>query len=104
VQRWVFADNDRAVTERHTDGGIKLVVSGKGRVLGATIVGADAGELIAPWALAVRQQLNIGVMASLVLPYPTRSETGKRAAGSHFEPMLYSTRVRRLVRLLLRLG
>jgi pyruvate/2-oxoglutarate dehydrogenase complex dihydrolipoamide dehydrogenase (E3) component len=104
VRRWEFADNDRAVAERRTDGGIKVVVSAKGRVLGATIVGAEAGELIAPWALAVRQRLNIGVMASLVLPYPTRAEAGKRAAGSHFEPMLYSTRTRRLVRLLLRLG
>jgi pyruvate/2-oxoglutarate dehydrogenase complex dihydrolipoamide dehydrogenase (E3) component len=104
VLRQDFAGNDRAVAERHSEGGIKVVVSLRGRVLGATIVGAHAGELIAPWVLAVRQRLGIGAMASLVLPYPTRAEAGKRAAGSHFEPMLVSGRMRRLVRLLLRLG
>jgi pyruvate/2-oxoglutarate dehydrogenase complex dihydrolipoamide dehydrogenase (E3) component len=104
ILRRDFADNDRAQAERRTDGGIKVVVSPKGRVLGVTIAGAHAGELIMPWVLAIRQKLKIGTMASVIVPYPTLAETGKRAAGEYFEKMLFSGRVRRLVRLLLRLG
>jgi pyruvate/2-oxoglutarate dehydrogenase complex dihydrolipoamide dehydrogenase (E3) component len=104
ILRRDFSDNDRAIAERRDEGGIKLVISPEGRVLGATIAGAHAGELIMPWALAIRRKLKIGVMASMIVPYPTRSEIGRQAAGGYFEKVLFSGRVRRLVRLLLRLG
>lgn len=100
VVRWPFEDNDRARAERATEGLVKLVVSGKGKVLGASIVGAHAGELILPWVLAVQQRQKLSVMASMVAPYPTLGEAGKRAAGTYFTPRLFSERTRRLVRLL----
>ena len=51
ILRWPYHDNDRAVAERETHGHIKVIVSTRGKILGATIVGAQAGELIAMWAL-----------------------------------------------------
>ena len=92
-----FAENDRARAERETDGLIKIVVGRKGRILGATIVGAHAGELILTWVLAIRQGLEIGAVANLIAPYPTLSEVSKRAAGSYYTPRLFSRRTRNLV-------
>ena len=104
VLRWRFAENDRAQTERETEGMVKVVTGKSGRVLGASILGAGAGDLILPWALAISQKLKIGAMANLVVPYPTRGEASKRVAGSYYTPALFSARTRRLVRLLARFG
>jgi pyruvate/2-oxoglutarate dehydrogenase complex dihydrolipoamide dehydrogenase (E3) component len=104
VLRWRFADNDRAQTERDTEGLVKIVVGSNGRILGASILGAGAGDLILPWALAVSRRLKIGALANLIVPYPTRGEASKRAAGEYYAAGLFSTRTRRLVRLLARFG
>ena len=97
ILRWSYHDNDRAQAERETHGHIKVITSGKGRILGATIVGARAGELIAMWTLAIAQGLNIGAIAGIVLPYPTLSEIGKRAAVDYFTPSLTDPWVRRII-------
>lgn len=99
-----FAENDRARTERATEGLIKVVVSKRGQVLGAGIAGAHAGELILPWVLAVGQRMKIGTLAGVIAPYPTFSEISKRAAGSYYTPTLFSPRTRRLVWMLRWLG
>ena len=104
VLRWRFAENDRAQTERDTEGLVKIVTRPGGRVLGASILGAGAGDLILPWALAISQKLKIGAFANLVVPYPTRGEAGKRAAGEFYTPALFSPRTRRIVRFLARFG
>jgi pyruvate/2-oxoglutarate dehydrogenase complex dihydrolipoamide dehydrogenase (E3) component len=104
VLRWSLADNDRAQTERDTAGEVKITTRRNGRILGATILGPGAGDLILPWALAISQRLKIGAMANLIVPYPTRGEAGKRAAGSFYTPTLFAPRTRRLVRLLARFG
>ena len=95
--RWPYHDNDRAQAERTTHGHIKVVTTAKGTVLGATIVGAQAGELIATWTLAIAQKLNIRAMTGIVLPYPTLSEIGKRAAIDYFTPSLTKPIVRRII-------
>jgi pyruvate/2-oxoglutarate dehydrogenase complex dihydrolipoamide dehydrogenase (E3) component len=102
VLRWPFHENDRAQTERETEGFAKAVVDRRGRVLGASIVGAHAGELIQPWCLAVAQGMKIGAMAQTILPYPTLGEAGKRLAASWYAPKLFSERTRRIVRFLMR--
>jgi len=104
VLRWRFTENDRAQTEHDTAGLVKIVAGGNGRILGASILGAGAGDLILPWALAIAQRLKIGALANLIVPYPTRGEAGKRAAGSFYTPTLFSPRTRRLVRFLARFG
>jgi pyruvate/2-oxoglutarate dehydrogenase complex dihydrolipoamide dehydrogenase (E3) component len=102
--RWPYHENDRAQAERSTIGHIKVVTSTKGIILGATIVGASAGELITAWTLAVTQGMNIKAIAGMVVPYPTLAEIGKRAAITYFTPTLTSSWVRRIVDLLRRLG
>jgi len=104
VLRWHFAENDRAQTERETEGLVKIMTRGNGLIAGASILGAGAGDLILPWALAISQKLKIGALANLIVPYPTRNEASKRAAGSYYTPTLFSPRTRRLVRFLARFG
>ncbi len=103
VLRWKLAENDRAQTERETDGMVKAITDRRGRILGATIAAPQAGELIQPWCLAIAKRLRISALASFVPPYPTLGEASKRAAGSYFTDTLFSGRTRTLVRLLARL-
>ena len=102
ILRWPLADNDRAAAERDTAGLVKLVVA-KGRVLGAGILAPNAGEMIGLWTLAIAQRVKLSALASLIVPYPTRSEAGKRAAGNYFLPRLFAPRTKALVHLLARL-
>jgi pyruvate/2-oxoglutarate dehydrogenase complex dihydrolipoamide dehydrogenase (E3) component len=104
VLRWPFADNDRAHAERLTEGMVKAVVTPRGRILGATILGPHAGELIQVWCLALSQGLKVGALATMIAPYPTLGEASKRAAGSFYAPTLFGPRTRRLVRFLARFG
>ena len=103
VLRWKMAENDRAQTERETDGLVKVITDPRGRILGATIVGPHAGDLIQPWCLALSRRLKIAAMAGYVPPYPTLGEASKRAAGSYFTETLFGPRTRGLVRFLARL-
>jgi pyruvate/2-oxoglutarate dehydrogenase complex dihydrolipoamide dehydrogenase (E3) component len=94
---WLFAENDRAQAERATEGFIKVVAGNGGLIVGATIVGRHAGELILPWVLAVQKRLKIGDMASIIAPYPTLGEVSKRVAGAWYTPKLFSNRTRKIV-------
>jgi pyruvate/2-oxoglutarate dehydrogenase complex dihydrolipoamide dehydrogenase (E3) component len=104
ILRWPYAENDRAQAERETDGFVKLVADRRGRVLGVSIVGASAGELIAPWCMAVRKGLTVQDMAGLALPYPTFSEASKRAALSFYAPLAAKPGIRWLIGILRRFG
>ncbi len=102
VVRAEHAHNDRAITERRTTGFVKVMVV-KGRPVGATIVGAGAGDLIGTWALALAANLKMRDIAGMVAPYPTLGELNKRAAGAYFAPRLFeSPAVKRIVRLVQR--
>ena len=98
-----FKENDRAVVERTTKGKIKVITSTKGRILGASIVGHQAGELCNLWALAISAGLKIGAVAGMISPYPTLGEINKRVAGAWYTPSLFSNRTRFFVKLLQKL-
>ena len=100
VLRWPFCENDRAQTERATAGHVKILTTRGGQVLGAEILGNNAGELIAFWALAISAKMKVQSLLGVVLPYPTMSEAGKRAAVSFYTPKLGSKLVRRTIRFL----
>ena len=104
VVRIPFAENDRARTEREEEGMIKLVLGRRGRILGAGLVGRGVDDLLAPVVMALQQGKGASALAALVLPYPTRGEIVKRAAGRYFEPVLFGPGIRRLVRFLGRFG
>ena len=97
VVRFDYAENDRAIAEGKTTGRIKVMVV-KGRPVGASIIGAQAGELIGLWAMALANGLKMGAIAATVLPYPTLGEISKRAAGAYYSPRLFdSAWVKRIV-------
>src|SRR5262245_41444379 len=102
--RWPYHENDRAQAEHETTGHIKVVTDGKGKIVGATIVGAAAGELITTWTLAIGRGLNIRALTGMIVPYPTLAEIGKRAAVTYFLPSLTNPWVRRIIALLRRFG
>lgn len=93
-----FSDIDRSQAEHATDGFIKVLVDKKGYVMGATIVGEQAGELLQPWVLAMNNHLKMKHMASQIAPYPTRSDINKRVAGEYFASALYSKRMQMIVK------
>jgi len=104
VAEWHFDENDRAIAERATKGQIRVVTNKKGLILGASIVGPSAGELIGLWALAITNGLKIGAVTGMIAPYPTLSEVSKRAAGAWYTPSLFSDKTRRIVGLLQKLS
>ena len=100
--RFEYAENDRARAELATTGLIKVMIV-KGRPVGASIVGAQAGELIQTWALVIANKLKIGAVAAMVAPYPTLGEINKRAAGQYYSPRLFESNfVKRIVKLVQR--
>jgi len=104
VLRWPLHENDRAQTERSTRGFVKVLTTRRGRVLGATVVGRGAGEIINMWSLAVSSRLRIGAFTGYIAPYPTLSEAGKRAATNFYTPSLTKPWVQRTLGLLRRFG
>ncbi|WP_109312788.1 NAD(P)/FAD-dependent oxidoreductase [Ruegeria sp. AU67] len=98
IARFDYHHNDRAISERKTKGFIKVMVV-KGRPVGATIVGHQAGELINLWSLALANNLKMGQIAAMVSPYPTIGELNKRVAGAYFSPRLFENQmVKQVVR------
>lgn len=104
VLRWPFSENDRAQAQLAVEGLVKLVTDKKGRILGATLVGKNAGDLVMPWVIAVQKKWSVQDMAGFVFPYPTLSEVSKRAAITHFAPLAGKPWIRRILGFLRRLG
>ncbi len=104
IARAEFEHNDRGIATGQTKGFVKVMVV-KGKPVGATIVGPQAGELIGIWALAIANKLKMSAVANMVAPYPTLGEINKRAASAYFTPKLFdSPLVKRVVRIVQRFG
>jgi pyruvate/2-oxoglutarate dehydrogenase complex dihydrolipoamide dehydrogenase (E3) component len=84
ILRWPYAENERAKAQGRTEGHVKLAVDKDGRILGVTIAGAEAAELVGSWALALSKGMSVADLARLPLPTSTFGEIGKRAAISYF--------------------
>ena len=104
VLRWPFHENDRAQAELAIDGLVKVIVGPKGRVIGASIVGEHAGEIIQMWTLAISQKMKIQAMTDWISPYPTFTEVNKRAAYRAYASAAGNSFVRNIVGALARLG
>ena len=82
VTRFDLDDLDRAIAESETKGFVKVLTPpGKDTILGATIVGAHAGELLAEYVLAMKHKLGLGKILGTIHSYPTMAEANKFAAG-----------------------
>lgn len=104
VLRWPYHENDRAQAERETDGHVKVITDAKGRILGCSIVGLHAGELIQMWSLAVSQKMKIKAMTEWISPYPTLGEVNKRAAYRFYATAASNPLVRRAISFLKKFG
>lgn len=98
--RWSFEENDRAQAEEATEGFGKLMTDKGGKIIGATIVGEGAGDLIQLFAFAIANGLGVKAFTNYIAPYPTRGEIAKRLGGAWYTPILFSDRTRSLVRAL----
>ena len=97
VLRWPFHENDRAQADRATNGLVKVIVAKNGKILGASIVGEHAGELIQMWSLAISQKMKIKAMMGWISPYPTLSEVNKRVAYRQYATAASNTVVRKVI-------
>lgn len=97
VVRFDIGHNDRLIAERKAKGLIKAMVV-KGRPVGVSIAGPQAGELINLWALVIANKLKMSAVAGMISPYPTVGEVNKRVAGAYFSPQLFDNpKVKRVV-------
>lgn len=97
-----FHENDRAIAEGKTLGEAKLVIR-KGKILGASVVGDGAGDIIQIVGYGMSNKLGVQSLTNFISPYPTRAEVVKRAASAHFTPTVFGKASRTLVGLLQRI-
>jgi pyruvate/2-oxoglutarate dehydrogenase complex dihydrolipoamide dehydrogenase (E3) component len=98
-----MAKVNRAATDGEEEGFAKVhVKKGSDRIVGATIVGSHAGELITPVTIAMVAGIGLGTFANVIYPYPTLSEVLKATAGAYTRTRLTPT-VKRLFALWFRL-
>lgn len=82
VVRYALDDLDRAIADGETEGFVKVLTApGKDKILGVTLVGHHAGDLIAEWVLAMRHGIGLNKILGTIHIYPTFAEANKYAAG-----------------------
>ncbi len=96
------ADVDRNVAERTRAGQLKVHVV-KGKIVGADMLAADAGNLIAPLAVMIAHGMKLAKLSSVILPYPTAAEINRRVVSAHFAPVLYAAKTQKISRILFKL-
>ena len=102
VSRFSFHENDRAIAEGKTEGECKLIIR-KGKLVGASIVGEGAGDIIQLVTYAMSNGMKVQSLTNFISPYPTRTEVVKRAASAHFTDTVFGKPARTLVSLLQRI-
>lgn len=104
VFRFYFSGVDRAVIEGEGRGLVKLVCDKKGRILGAHILGPNAGELIHEYVLAMKEDIPVTKISRMIHVYPTLAQGLKRAADQYYVEKLFRGRFARFARLFTRRG
>ncbi len=99
LYRFPFSKLDRAVTESESAGAVKVWASKRGKILGASILGANAGEMIAEYALAMKVNAELGKISATIHPYPTYALGNRRAADIFANQVLTPSRVTWIQRL-----
>lgn len=102
VYRSLYSGNDRAVTDIEERGLAKVITDKKGYILGAHIVGANAGEIIHEYVLAKSSKLKIGTISSAIHIYPTLAQVVKRSADQYYIDMMNVAWLKGLFRLMLK--
>ena len=102
IMRFDFSDVDRAITDVETAGMVKLVAR-KGQLLGASLIGPHAGELLHELVLAMQARVPISKISAAIHAYPTLAQVHRRAVNSHYSPKLFAPRTLKLVKWINRL-
>jgi pyruvate/2-oxoglutarate dehydrogenase complex dihydrolipoamide dehydrogenase (E3) component len=102
VRNWdvPFKTLDRAIIEGETAGFARITTSGSGRILGATIIGPSAGEIITALVPAVREGALLHEFAEMMLPYPTLGEILHRAGNEAYQELLNSPLAQKAIKIL----
>lgn len=103
VSEFSFEENDRAIAEREATGSIKLVIGSGDKILGASIYGDGAGDIIQIVAYAMANGQKMRSLTSHISPYPTRAEVVKRAASQYFQPKVFGNLMKTAVSFLQRI-
>ena len=94
ITKYGIDDLDRAIADEEAEGFVKLITAPDGKLLGVTIVGAHAGDLLHEYILAMKQGATIKDVLSMIHIYPTMAEANRFAAGEwnkqHISPRLLS--------------
>ncbi|HAH21721.1 MAG: dihydrolipoyl dehydrogenase [Omnitrophica WOR_2 bacterium GWF2_43_52] len=102
VYRSFYSGNDRAVTDREEKGLAKVITDKKGYILGAHIVGANAGEIIHEYVLVKSLKLKIKNLSSAIHIYPTLAQVVKRSADEYYIEMMNAGWLKGFFRLMLK--
>ena len=87
-----FADVDRSIVEGETNGFVKIhVKKGSDQILGATIVGSHAGDMISEITVAMQSEMGLGKLASVIHPYPTAAEAIRQCGDAYNRQRLTPT-------------
>jgi pyruvate/2-oxoglutarate dehydrogenase complex dihydrolipoamide dehydrogenase (E3) component len=100
ISEFEYKENDRAQAERALHGKIKLITTKKGKVLGVSILGLNSGELLAPWIDLINRGESVKALTKNIIPYPTLSDLNKQVVGEYYKPLLFSSKVKVLVKFL----
>jgi len=98
VFRFELKNNDRHVIEGAVKGQVKLVTRPNGKILGCDMLGANAGDLIHEYALAIRKGLKVGDISGMIHAYPTLAQANKRVSDRYFAEKIFQGRIPGLVR------
>ena len=96
--KWPFAEVDRSLTDGEADGFVKAVHRPNGKILGATIVGARADEMVQEWTLAMDQDVSLGDLARSMHIYPTFGMASQQLALRTYANKLLAGRTGSVVR------
>ena len=91
-----FEENDRAIAERNREGEVKIIATTKGKILGASIIGEGAGDLIQMISVCMTNKVKVSGLAQIISPYPTRGEAVKRAASSFYTETIFNSKFQKL--------
>ncbi len=87
-----FSHVDRAIVDGEEEGFVKIhVAKGKGEILGATIVGSHAGDMISEISVAMQSGMGLGSLASVIHPYPTAAEAIRQCGDAYNRERLTPT-------------
>jgi len=96
VLTFEFEENDRAIAERNREGEVKIIATTKGKILGASIIGEAAGDILQIISVAMANNIKVRGLTKIISPYPTRAEAVKRAASSFYGDTIFGPKFQKM--------